>query len=211
MLVNLDGLDLAALISSRICHDIISPVGAVVNGLEMYQMEKTQEMRDFAFDLVTKSANTASSRLQFCRMAFGAAGSAGAAIDTREAEKVALAYFESEKAKIEWKIAPAILPKNRVKLVLNMLILGALGIPRGGTIVVNALGFGDNTGFLLEMVGQSPRIPPHAEHLIRGEAPDGGVIDAHAIQPFYTGLLARQCAMQMVFELSAEKLVFRAV
>ncbi|MCB1545033.1 MAG: histidine phosphotransferase, partial [Rhodoblastus sp.] len=82
-------LDLAALLCSRVCHDVISPVGAIVNGLEVLEDEKDPDMRTFALDLIKKSARTASARLQFCRLAFGAAGSAGAAIDTGDAENVA--------------------------------------------------------------------------------------------------------------------------
>src|SRR5580700_3152456 len=108
----LDPLDLAALLCSRVCHDVISPVGAIVNGLEMLDEEKDAEMRGFALDLVKKSAHTASARLQFCRLAFGAAGSAGAAIDTGDAEKVTRGLLETEKTSIDWKAPRRLLAKN---------------------------------------------------------------------------------------------------
>jgi hypothetical protein len=76
--ITLDSLDLAALLCSRVCHDVISPVGAIVNGLEVLEDENYSSMRDFALDLIRKSAKQASARLQFARLAFGAAGSAGA-------------------------------------------------------------------------------------------------------------------------------------
>ena len=85
----LGDLDLAALVSSRICHDVINPVSAISNGLEMLAEEPDQAMRDAAMDLIRKSAAQASAKLQFARLAFGAAGSAGAEIDLRDAEKVA--------------------------------------------------------------------------------------------------------------------------
>ena len=78
----IEALDLAALLCSRVCHDLISPVGAIVNGLEVLAEEKDEETKTFALDLIKKSATTASAKLQFCRIAFGAAGSAGAQIDT---------------------------------------------------------------------------------------------------------------------------------
>ena len=86
--IALESLDLAALLCSRVCHDVISPVGAIVNGLEVLEDEKDADMRAFALELIKKSATTASARLQFCRLAFGAAGSAGASIDTGDAESV---------------------------------------------------------------------------------------------------------------------------
>jgi hypothetical protein len=78
---SLDALDLAALLSSRVCHDVISPVGAIVNGLEvMEDKDMDAEMRSHALALIKSSAGEASARLQFCRLAFGAAGSKGASI-----------------------------------------------------------------------------------------------------------------------------------
>src|ERR1700757_4271473 len=89
--------DLAALLCSRVCHDIVSPVGAIINGLEVLEDEKDAEMRGFALDLIKTSAEQASARLQFCRLAFGAAGSAGAAIDSGDAEMVARGLFGRER------------------------------------------------------------------------------------------------------------------
>src|SRR6476661_496883 len=93
----LDSLDLAALLCSRVCHDVISPVGAIVNGLEVLEDEQDAEMRSFALELIKKSARTASARLQFCRLAFGAAGSAGAAIDLGDAQSMAKGHIEDGK------------------------------------------------------------------------------------------------------------------
>jgi histidine phosphotransferase ChpT len=88
-LIALEGLDLAALLCSRVCHDLISPVGAIMNGLEVMEEDKNDtETQTFAMDLIKKSARTASAKLQFCRLAFGAAGAAGAQIDSGDAEKV---------------------------------------------------------------------------------------------------------------------------
>jgi histidine phosphotransferase ChpT len=133
-LVNLDSLDLAALVCSRVCHDVISPVGAIVNGLEVLAEEKDAGMRDFALDLIGKSARTASARLQFARIAFGAAGSAGSAIDTGDAEQVAKGCLNDEKIRLTWTGPRLLMPKNRVKLLLNLLVVAASCIPRGGSV-----------------------------------------------------------------------------
>ena len=125
-------LDLAALMCSRVCHDVISPVGAIVNGLEMLDEEKDPEMRGFALDLVKKSAHTASARLQFCRLAFGAAGSAGAAIDTGDAEKVTRGLLEDDRTKLTWNVPRILMAKDKVKLILNLCLIAAAAIQRGG-------------------------------------------------------------------------------
>src|SRR5499433_465326 len=129
---SIEALDLAALLCSRVCHDLISPVGAVVNGLEVLEEGKDEETRTFALDLIKKSAGQASARLQFCRLAFGAAGSAGAAIDLGDAQGVARGFLEDDKTKLEWNLTRVLLPKNRVKLLLNLLLLAGQTIPRGG-------------------------------------------------------------------------------
>src|SRR5438067_4119741 len=139
--VNLDALDLAALLCSRVCHDLISPTGAIVNGLEVLEdKENDQETKTFALDLIKRSARTASARLQFCRLAFGAAGSAGAQIDLGDAQTMAQAFIEHDKTKLVWRLPRQLLPKNRVKLLLNLLIISSQTIPRGGSITVEPLG-----------------------------------------------------------------------
>jgi len=104
-MASLAPLDLAALLCSRVCHDVISPVGAIVNGLEVLDGEQDEEMRAVAMELIKKSAISASARLQFCRLAFGAAGSFGASIDTGDAEKVAREVFASDRTSLQWTAA----------------------------------------------------------------------------------------------------------
>src|SRR5881396_2432438 len=131
---SLEMLDLAALLCSRVCHDLISPVGAVVNGLEVLEDDNDPETKIFALDLIKKSARQASARLQFCRLAFGAAGSAGAQIDLGDAEAVARGFLEDDKTKLSWNLPRILLAKNRVKLLLNLLLLAGQSIPRGCTL-----------------------------------------------------------------------------
>ena len=143
----IEALDLAALLCSRVCHDLISPVGAIVNGLEVLEEEKDEATKEFALDLIKKSARTASAKLQFCRIAFGAAGSAGAQIDLGDAENIARGFLEDDKTKLAWNLPRALSPKNRVKLLLNMLVIAGQAIPRGGRISVEPIGSGDTMGF----------------------------------------------------------------
>lgn len=201
--VTLDALDLAALMCSRVCHDVISPVGAIVNGLEVLEEEKDESMREFAQDLIRKSARQASARLQFARIAFGAAGSAGASIDLGDAAQVARGFIEDDRIKLDFDAPRVLLPKNQVKLLLNVLILATHAIPRGGQIAVSAIIDGDTGRFTITASGKTARIPPHAETLLRGES-ETGSIDAHAIQPFYTGLIARAAGYAVRFSIDNE-------
>ncbi len=155
----IEALDLAALLCSRVCHDLISPVGAIVNGLEVLEEEKDEETKTFALDLIKKSAGTASAKLQFCRIAFGAAGSAGAQIDLGDAENIARGFFEDDKTKLAWNLPRALLAKNRVKLLLNMLLIAGQTIPRGGRLTVDPIGEGETMGFKVSAAGHQCQGP----------------------------------------------------
>jgi histidine phosphotransferase ChpT len=207
--ITVEALDLAALLCSRVCHDLISPAGAIVNGLEVLEESKDEETRTFALDLIKKSARTASARLQFCRIAFGAAGSAGAQVDLGDAEMVARGFIEDEKVKLAWNLPRMLLPKNRVKLLLNMLIVATQSIPRGGLLAADSGGTTEAMTFKITARGLNARIPQAVPALLAG-CPEGGSLDAHGIQPFYTGLLARASGLAVTIEAEGDAIAVTA-
>jgi len=188
-----DALDLAALLSSRVCHDLINPVGAIVNGLEVMDSSNKAEDKEFAIDLIRKSAQSTSARLQFCRIAYGAAGSAGAQIDLGDAQKVARGHLEDEKTKLTWNLPHVFLAKNRVKLLLNMLVIAQQAIPRGGELVIDPIGEGDAMGFSIRASGKNAREPHGVSEQLKAE--NAASVTAHAVQPYYTALLAQACGL----------------
>jgi histidine phosphotransferase ChpT len=204
----LEALDLAALLCSRVCHDIISPVGAIINGLEVLDEDNGEEMREFAFSLIRKSAGQASAKLQFARLAFGAAGSVGAEIDLSDAEKVARGYMQGEKAEFAWESPRVLMPKNLVKLLLNLILLSATAIPRGGLVKVTVEGHAPPK-FILRSSGPSARVPPAFEKLVPGDIA-GVPVDAQSVQAYYAGALARACGMAISAKLEGEDVVVEA-
>ena len=192
---SLEPLDLAALLCSRLCHDVISPVGAIANGLEVLESEKDPDMRGFAMDLIKKSTGVASARLQFCRLAFGAAGSAGASIDTGDAESVARGLLADERTKLVWNATRALLPKNKVKLILNLVLIAGQSIPRGGKIEVTIDGTNAEMTFTVTASGPNAKLQSHTPHLLACN-PENGV-DAHGIQAYYSGLIAREAHLAL--------------
>jgi len=200
-----DALELAALLSSRVCHDLISPVGAIVNGLEVLDDNPKPEDREFALDLIRKSAKIASARLQFCRLAFGAAGSSGAQIDLGDAQTMARGHFEDGKIAIAWNLPRLLLPKNRVKLLLNMLIIAQQTIPRGGTLTIDPLGDGETMSFRIVAAGLNARLPQNIADLLSASATASG--DAHTVQPYYTRLLAQACGLNVTLSSEGETVV----
>lgn len=207
--VTLDALDLAALLCSRVCHDVISPVGAIVNGLEVLEDESEASMREFALDLIKKSARQASARLQFCRLAFGAAGSAGASIDLGDAEQVAKGFIHDDKVQLSWNAPRLLLPKNQVKLLLNLLLIAVNAIPRGGQINLSLEMVEEKPRIRIISTGLNARIPAHAEALMRGE-PESGTVDAHGVQVYYTGQIAKAANLGVTFALEEEGVVISA-
>ena len=194
--IAIGALDLAALLCSRVCHDLISPVGAIVNGIEVMEEDKDEETKTFALDLIKKSARQASAKLQFCRLAFGAAGSAGAQLDLGDAENVARGLFADNKTTLVWNLPRQLLAKNRVKLLLNMLLIAVGTISRGGTLTVAPVPGGEAvSGFVVTASGVNARLSPASAELLAGSPAQP--VDAHAIQPLYAGILARDCGLTL--------------
>jgi histidine phosphotransferase ChpT len=207
--ITLESLDLAALLCSRVCHDVISPVGAIVNGIEVLDEDKDPATQEFALSLIRKSAQQASARLQFCRLAFGAAGSAGASIDLGDAEQVSRSFIQDDKTKLVWQAPRLLLAKNKVKLLLNLIVIAAGAIVRGGTVTVTLSDDGTNTDINVAAEGPMVRLSSHAADLVAGHSGTGSV-DAHGIQAFYTGLVARAAGMAVSFDVGENRLVVAA-
>jgi len=203
-----DKLELAALLCSRVCHDLISPVGAIVNGLEVMDDNPAPEDREFALDLIRKSARTASARLQFCRLAFGAAGSSGAQIDLGDAETMARGHLEDNRTRLTWNLPRLLLAKNRVKLLLNMLVIAQQTIPRGGVLTVDPIGQGDAIAFRVTAAGLNARLPQAIAEMLASE--QDGPVEAHAVQPYYTRLLAQSCGLKLVMAMDGEAVTVTA-
>ena len=199
-------LDLAALLCSRVCHDVISPVGAIANGLELYDdPEMDEETRQTALEMVRSSARTASAKLKFCRIAFGAAGSAGASIDMGEAGETAMAFVGSEKVKLNWLVPRENRPKQQVKLVLNMLLMAMAAVPRGGTVSISAEG----DAFTARAQGDRAKVPEPIAQVLDGTA-ELGLLDARLVQPYYARLLAQSAGLKLTMNVDGEDVVVRA-
>jgi histidine phosphotransferase ChpT len=209
-IIELKATDLAAMLCSRVCHDLINPVGAIGNGLEVLADPTQSAMFEGAQDLIANSAKQARAKLEFARLAYGASSTAGTEFDTRECERVAKLLFEIEKADLDWKVPPVLLPKHKAKLMMNMLLIAAMSVPRGGVVTVELVGPTGAEEIRITSTSdpekrQKTLMPAGAEGLISG-APEGGV-DARGIQPFYTGLLARMIDMDL--KIGIENDVFR--
>src|ERR1700744_3423218 len=183
-------IEFAALLVSRVCHDLVGPLGAVVNGMEVLEDERDPAMRADAIKLVTMSADQALARIQFMRIAFGAAGSAGAELDLGEIGRLSQGLLEGGKVKLEWNVPHAYWGKDWAKLLMNATLIGADSLPRGGLVVVEAGADASAPHFQVVATRQGARLSEEVERALKGEQLSGPV-DARGIQPFLTQRLAR--------------------
>lgn len=195
-------LELAALISSKICHDMIGPVSALSNGLEILDEEDDDpQSKTYALEVIRNVTEAASTRLQFARFAFGAAGSSGAQIDLGNAETLCRGFIGESKDKsgqpkfrLVWRGIPGQMAKDKVKLLLNLIAAAPTAIPRGGEIEVNIAGGLDKPSFVVRCRGVGARPPQYLGDFVRGPAPQ---IDAMSIQAYYTLRLAASSRMRL--------------
>ena len=203
----LSDLDLAALLCSRVCHDVISPVGAIANGLELIDdPEMDAETKETALEMVRSSAKTAAAKLKFCRIAFGAAGSAGALIDMGEAGEIAKAFVGAEKVKLDWQAPRENRPKQQVKLVLNMMLMAMAAIPRGGLVTITVEG----DAFTSRAVGDRAKVPETIAQVLDGTL-ELTTLDARLVQPYYAKQLARSAGLALSMVLDGADVVVKAV
>lgn len=208
-IIELSASDLAAMLVSKVCHDLINPVGAMGNGLQALDDPAQASMKDLAQDLIKNAAKQSLAKLEFARLAYGASSTAGTEFDTRECERVGQIYYDIEKANLNWNIEPKFIPKNKGKLLMNMILIASEAVFRGGEVNVSLSGEPGNEG--IEIVATSDKekrqktmIPAGVVDLISGKVED---VSAREIQPFYTGLLARMSDLKI--EVTLEDAIFR--
>jgi len=186
-------IEFAALLVSRVCHDLVGPLGAVVNGMEVLEDERDPAMRADAIKLVTMSADQALARIQFMRIAFGAAGSAGAELDLGEIGRLMAGLLEGGKVQLTWNVPRLYWGKDWAKLLMNATLLAADCLPRGGMVTVD-VGADAPPSFRIRAEGLNARITEDVDRAIKGEAPH---VDARHVQPFLAYKLSRSVNAQL--------------
>ena len=181
---------LSALLCARICHDLISPIGALGTAVEILDDGDNVEMHEDALELVRTASRQASAKLKFLRLAFGAAGSAPGVIATSEVIQLSDDMFADSKPDIVWDIDSDGIDKNQARILLNLMMLAIQAAPRGGTVTVSGRGQGAGAAFTLASDGPKTRLDAAIAKAIGGKAPEDG-FDGRSIQPLYASLLAR--------------------
>ncbi len=131
-------VDLASLLCSRLCHDLLSPVGAMNNGLELLADENDPEMQKRCMELLAESAASAANKLKFFRLAFGAAGGFGPNVDPQEAKAVIESMLRPDRTQLQWSVPSELMPKNAIKILLNLALISNEAMVRGGVLQIGA-------------------------------------------------------------------------
>ena len=186
-------LKLTAMLCSRLCHDLVGPIGAISNGIEILEDETDPGMRDQAIGLLARSAKQATGRLRFYRLAFGAAGGEEMPVSLAEARQAAVGMFEDEKADLNWAEADGgdpSLGKTAMRLVLNLILIAGGSLIRGGDLFVRMAPVGNGWRVELTASGPTVKVDEQVVSILRGEqAVDD--IETRMVQPLYTSLLAK--------------------
>ncbi|MXO66549.1 histidine phosphotransferase family protein [Altericroceibacterium endophyticum] len=203
--------DLAALLCSRLCHDMLSPVGALTNGLELLSDEQDDDMRQRCFELLQQSAKTSTDKLKFFRLAFGAAGGFGEDVSVSEPESLISALAGNNgRISLNWGVEGDTLPKRAVKVLLNLASIAIESLPRGGTLDIAAERGADATELVVRAAGARISFDPRV-----GEALDGGLdpldVSVRTAPAHMIALLAAECGGGLQHALSSDALVMGAV
>ena len=198
-----DALALSALISSRLCHDLINPVGALSSGLEVLADPSMDEgMKEAAIDLIKSSAAKSVALLKYARLAYGASGGLGAELPYEEAKHVLDGIISCTKAKLDWRIGPGQAPKDEVKALLVMGLSAADCVPRGGSVTIE----GGKGNYTISVTGDRVILQDDLVEAIAGAAED---LKPKFAPHFIAGLAARQAGGEITAEQSDGAVSFR--
>jgi histidine phosphotransferase ChpT len=203
--MDMDGFELVSLLCSRLCHDLVSPVGAVTNGLEVLADETDAEMRDMAMRLITQSADRAAHRLQFARLAYGSSGGPDGKVDMGEAKKVTSTVLEDHKVKLNWLCDQGAVGRLPAKLLTNAAFLGAESLPRGGSLSASLSQLNGETRIEITATGPMVRPIDGMEQIINGDMAIASLAP-RAAQAYYTGLIARLMGGNLRISLKPEQM-----
>jgi histidine phosphotransferase ChpT len=179
---SIGAVQLAALLAARMCHDFISPAGAIVSGLDLLEDPTAQDMREEAMSLIGASAKKLVALLAFDRVAFGGS-SAAESFDVRELERLTRDVFAHTRATLEWSVAPASLEKPAARVVLNLAQIGAGALPIGGATAIK-VEIGDQLVIQVRATGARVRLRPEVIDGLNG-APLQDGLSGHWVQAYF--------------------------
>ncbi len=202
-------IQLTAFMSSRICHDLVGPIGAINNGLELLEEEIDEDARAYAQEVILNSAQAAWTRLEFARLAFGASSAMGQAVDIGQAERIARGYVEEGKHRLLWHAPKDVqLDKSHARLLMIMIAIAIPALPVGGELHVDVATGEAAPTLTVRCEGRNARIPEKVEGILSGTELDE--LDPRSILPYYGARLADEAGMAIRVAKTDDDVVFTA-
>lgn len=168
--------EFASLLCSRLCHDLLSPVGALNNGIELLADEHDPEMRARCLELLGESARASANKLKFFRLAFGAAGGFADEVDTREARTAIEGLFGTEgRIQLSWMVEEPSMSKSALKILLNLALIAGDSLVRGGTLAVGAEKHQGGLDIVVRAEGPRVVLDPEIRTAMLGEASEESI------------------------------------
>jgi len=204
--------DLAALLCSKLCHDLLSPVGAMNNGLELLADETDPEMQKRCMDLLADSARSAADKLKYFRLAFGAAGGFGDEVDTSEARAVIEPLVTSDgRTTLDWSVPEGLLPKRAVKILLNLVLIANDAVVRGGSISVGAENRGNEQEIVIRANGEKVILDEAVGNALSGKLTESDIDSRTAPAWMVTQLAKEGGGMVQLAAPTGEQLIIGAL
>lgn len=202
----IEGTQLAALTASKICHDLVEPMNAIIQGLELLK-DGDAAAREDALSLLDQGVAKAWAKLDFFRFAVGGALAEGDG-ELEEARQTAERLYGALKPELVWTAPAVTLPKAATRVVVNLLLVANECLPRGGKVELSANGSGEVT---VTATGPRAALRPATGAALRGEQPADGY-SGPVVLPLLTGILARQAGVELLAREGEERveLVARA-
>lgn len=202
--------DLAALLSARLCHDLIGPVGATISAVSVFDDPDAADMQDDAIALIRESAEKSRARLEFCRLAFGAGGSAPGVIELSSLQRLTGDMYAGAKADIVWKVEGGGLEKRAARVLLNLILIAMESAPRGGEVRIEASESAGESRLRVTASGPRAKLLPAAADALAGQSPEGG-FDGRSIQPYYIYLIIQEVGGRVDAQTSEDRVELTAL
>lgn len=199
--------DLASFVAAKLCHDFISPSGAIISGLDLLEDPSAQDMREDAMKLIAASAKKLVSIVQFARLAFGAATTAER-FDPLELKKALDGMFDHMRATLDWQVEHAVFEKPHARALLNLAYLGGAALPMGGTASVYAKPDGNDLVLAFDGQGNRARLKTEVVQGLNGQPLTEGLA-GQWIQPYWLHQIVQDAKGKLDFSTAQDRILIR--
>lgn len=194
--MSIDVSQLIALVSSRVCHDLASPIQALTTALDVLESDNSPEMRESAIGLIRNSTNQAGAKVDFMRAIFGSVTAGNGTSSLADLKNIAAKFIATQKPEFKWEITENEFPKPLARVLMNLIMIAIDSLPRGGEIEVVTTKNGNNYEAMVKATGYRVNLKPAMRASLQGRAPEDG-FDGRSIQPFIAFLTAKQNKIEL--------------